>query len=213
MSNKPNLENYVDVAERIAAFKKAYPEGTLQSEVINLTDNRVVVKAYAYRTADDARPAIGHAQEQIPGATPYTRGSELMVCETSAWGRAIAALGFEVRRGTPIATRQEVEAAEGRRAQTQSDDEKLRDVAEQVFGATKTETVVLPAPSAPVAPEGTDASGVCPKHKTPWVRKQGVAKASGKPYDFYACDAPKDEDGFCRARPSIGWVNLQELPF
>lgn len=43
----------------------------------------------------------------IPGATNFTRGSEIENCETSAWGRAIAALGFEVKRG--VASKQEVE--------------------------------------------------------------------------------------------------------
>ena len=66
---------------------------------MELTDSRVTVKAYAYRTPEDARPGIGHSSLEIPGRTPYTKGSEIENCETSAWGRAIAALGFEVKRG------------------------------------------------------------------------------------------------------------------
>jgi hypothetical protein len=65
-----------------------------------------VMQAFAYRTADDKRPGTGWSSLQIPGATPFTKGSEIENCETSAWGRAIAALGFEVKRG--IASRQEV---------------------------------------------------------------------------------------------------------
>lgn len=103
-----NLEDYVGVNERIIAFKEKYPEGVLQSEIVELTDKRVVIKAAAYRTPDDIRPGIGHSALGIPGATPYTRGSELENAETSAWGRAIAALGFEVKKG--IATRGEVES-------------------------------------------------------------------------------------------------------
>lgn len=213
MSSKPNLENYVDVAERIAAFKDKYPEGSLQSEIINLTDSRVVIKAFAYRSADDARPATGHAAETIPGATPYTRGSEIMVCETSAWGRAIAALGFEVRRGTPIASRQEVEAAQARR---EGEDATVAAAAASVFSdGTVLDTVVAPAKQqdAPArVASGSDASK-CPRHQTDWVHKSGTAKATGKPYDFYACDAPKDADGFCRERPDKGWVDLQNIPF
>ena len=110
--NKPDLRDYVDVASRILAFKEKHPDGSLQSEVVELSDKRVVVKAYAYRDKDDTRPGTGHAAERIPGTTPYTAGSELMVCETSAWGRAIAALGFEVKRG--IATSEEVQAAQAR---------------------------------------------------------------------------------------------------
>ena len=69
----------------------------------------IVAKAYAYRTPDDPRPGIGHAQESFPGKTPYTRDSELMNAETSAWGRSIVAvLAADTRRG--VASRDEVAA-------------------------------------------------------------------------------------------------------
>ena len=105
----PNLENYVEVHTRIAAFYEKHPEGSLQStwQVEEVGDQTfVVVKAYAYRHPDDSRPGVGLAWEPFPGKTPYTRDSELMVGETSAWGRAIASLGFEVNRG--IASANEV---------------------------------------------------------------------------------------------------------
>ena len=106
--------DYVDVATRIAEAKAIWPELTLQAQIIDMTDDRVVMKAMAYRTPDDPRPGIGHAWEVIPGRTPYTRGSELMVCETSAWGRALAALGVATKNG--IATAEEVAAAQSRHA-------------------------------------------------------------------------------------------------
>jgi hypothetical protein len=93
------MADYVPVNERIDAFKTAFPDGSLQSEIVELTADRVTVKAYAYRTIDDERPGIGHSSLEIPGRTPYTKGSEIENAETSAWGRAIAALGFEVKRG------------------------------------------------------------------------------------------------------------------
>jgi hypothetical protein len=98
--------DYVTVAQRIEAFYKAYPEGSIQSQIVEMTDKRVVVQAHAYRNAQDPRPGIGHSSMNIPGSTPYTRGSELENTETSAWGRAIAALGFETKAG--IATADEV---------------------------------------------------------------------------------------------------------
>ena len=43
----------------------------------------------------------------MPGKTPYTRDSEVMVAETSAWGRAIvAALAGDTKRG--VASKEEV---------------------------------------------------------------------------------------------------------
>jgi hypothetical protein len=91
MSGPP--PDYVEVKDRIVQFREMYPEGTLQAEIVTMTDSMVVVKAYAYRTADDTRPGTGLASEPIPGKTNFTRDSELMNCETSAWGRAIIAVG------------------------------------------------------------------------------------------------------------------------
>lgn len=101
-----DMKDYVPVNERVDAFYTRYPDGSIQSEIVELTASRVTVKAYAYRKPDDERPGIGHSSLDIPGSTPYTKGSEIENCETSAWGRAIAALGFEVKRG--IASHEEI---------------------------------------------------------------------------------------------------------
>lgn len=110
-------DDYIDVATRIQIFYDRYPNGSLASEyeIREVMEHTwIVVKAYAYRTPDDPRPGMGHAWEHVPGRTPYTLGSELMVGETSAWGRAIAALGIAVHKG--IASAQEVRNAQGAQA-------------------------------------------------------------------------------------------------
>lgn len=101
-----NMSDYVQVNERIAAFYDAHPHGSIQCEIHTLTDKLVVVKATAYRDPTDALPCIAHSQLGIPGSTPYTKGSELENAETSAVGRALAMMGFEVKRS--IASREEV---------------------------------------------------------------------------------------------------------
>lgn len=109
-------DGYVDVATRIAEFYDKYPDGSLQMDPpkYDTIDGQLflVGRAYAYRTPDDVRPGIGHAWEAVPGRTPYTKGSELMVLETSAWGRALAALGIATRAG--VASSEEVQAAQSR---------------------------------------------------------------------------------------------------
>jgi hypothetical protein len=62
-----------------------------------------IVRAEAFRDPDDDRPGVGTAWEPFPGRTPYTRHSELMNAETSAWGRALASLGYEVHNGSASA--------------------------------------------------------------------------------------------------------------
>jgi hypothetical protein len=105
----PNLEGYVEVADRITAFYEKHPEGSLQCKEWHMEEVGdklfVVYTALAYRTPDDARPGVGTAWEPFPGKTNFTRDSELMNCETSSWGRALAALGFV---GKKIASAEEV---------------------------------------------------------------------------------------------------------
>lgn len=93
-----NIDDYVTVPERVVSFYEKFPEGSLQSEIVEMSDHLVVVRSYAYRTPDDPRPGIGHSSLAIPGSTPYTKGSELENAETSAVGRAIAMLGFHVKK-------------------------------------------------------------------------------------------------------------------
>jgi hypothetical protein len=52
------------------------------------------------------------AWEPVPGRTPYTKGSELMVAETSAWGRSLAAIGIATNKS--IASAEEVRSARER---------------------------------------------------------------------------------------------------
>jgi hypothetical protein len=106
-----DMNDYKHVADRVGEFSTKYPEGSLQSDLTPIYNGDTLVgwlcRAYAYRTAADERPGVGHAVEPVPGKTPYTRDSEAMNAETSAWGRAIIALGFSTKK---IASRQEVEA-------------------------------------------------------------------------------------------------------
>ena len=109
------LKDYVDVAERISIFRDKYPTGCLQPANLQqpiltyLLDgkNYIMYTACAYRTPDDPRPGVGVAWELVPGATSFTRGSEVMNAETAAWGRAIVAvLAADTKRG--VASAQEV---------------------------------------------------------------------------------------------------------
>jgi hypothetical protein len=143
----PISDDYQTVAERIRIFRDKYPEGSLRPadlafpfRLLNVSgQDYVVVTAAAYRTPDDKAPGIGQAWELIPGTTEYTRGSELMNAESSAWGRAIiAVLAADSRK---IATSDEVALAQQRRT------EPIVQTAPQVA-----QPVQQPATSTPVAP-------------------------------------------------------------
>ena len=109
-------DDYVPVSERIIAFRAMYPEGTLRpadpSEPFRMIDvDGKVFLAYtaaAYRHPEDPAPGIGCAWEPVPGLTNFTRNSELQNAESSAWGRAIIAVGAaDAKKG--IASQEDVQ--------------------------------------------------------------------------------------------------------
>lgn len=103
-----DLNDYVQVNERIEKFYQQYPDGSIQTEMILNENGMVIFKAYAYRDQEDKKPATGHAMER-EGSTYINKTSHIENCETSAVGRALAMLGFEIKKS--VASREEVENA------------------------------------------------------------------------------------------------------
>lgn len=113
--------DYNEVPVRIREFRGKYPDGCLQPynpkkpfTIVTVGDKTFIAyTAAAYRTPDDPKPGIAVAWEPFPGKTPYTKDSELMNAETSAWGRAlIAVLAADAKR---IASNNEVRNREADR--------------------------------------------------------------------------------------------------
>lgn len=85
-------KDYAQVNERVKAFRMNHPQGCIETEIVSLTDNKVVMKAYAYNE-DHQLLGTGHAYE-IEGSSNINRTSYIENCETSAIGRALAACGY-----------------------------------------------------------------------------------------------------------------------
>jgi hypothetical protein len=104
------LKNYIEVKDRIQMFYDKFPEGTLHFEYKGVLEfggeTYIYGKAFAYPDRDKMNYASGWAWERVP-ARGFAKGAEMMTLETSAWGRAIAALGIAVTKG--IASREEVQ--------------------------------------------------------------------------------------------------------
>jgi hypothetical protein len=121
-------KDYIDVAARITEFRAKHPNGYLAplnpGEPFKIVDINgrvfIVVVSGAYREPGDTSPGVGMAWEQFPGTTPYTRNSELMNAETSAWGRAIIAVGAaDSKKG--IASAEEVRNRQAERDEPAAD--------------------------------------------------------------------------------------------
>ena len=106
MSNFNIDPAYTEVSERMKIARELWPESIFRPvdplnpyQIVTIKDlSYVVFSAALYRDPEDLLPAIGTAWEEIPGRTPYTKGSELMNAETSAWGRACIAAGIPSKK-------------------------------------------------------------------------------------------------------------------
>ena len=100
-------KNYVLVNERVKAFRMLYPEGTITTEIIDMHDEVVVMKATVL-DGDQKLLATGMAYEK-ESSTYINKTSYIENCETSAVGRALGFLGIGV--DTSIASYEEVQNA------------------------------------------------------------------------------------------------------
>jgi len=100
MAGRFNLDDYVDVAERIDQFYAKYPEGRLLTELVNVANwqgkqTQFIVKSYAF----DGQNLLstGLAEESF-GTSGPNQTSALENAETSSLGRCLANLNFSTTR-------------------------------------------------------------------------------------------------------------------
>ena len=188
-----NLEDYETVEERLVKFWKEHPDGRIDTELIEATPSRFIVRATIYRTEADARHwtsglAFEHISDRGVNST-----SALENCETSAIGRALANAGY---------------ATKGKRA-SREEMSKVATAQPNKFEQRIAEKILVEKPSDPWTieqkpmPVNLDEAltqlndGIKPqeipmcKHG---ARKemQGVGKTN-KPYYGMVCTAPKDQ--------------------
>ena len=85
-------KEYAEVPQRVRAFRKLYPKGSLTSELIMYQDGVFVVKATA---CDENGNVLGTGlayEKEV--STFINKTSALENCESSAWGRCLAACGI-----------------------------------------------------------------------------------------------------------------------
>ena len=105
-TGETEIKKYANVNERIKAFRKLYPEGTIETEIISHNDGIVVMKANIFN--DMKLLATGTAYEDQQSSY-INNTSYIENCETSAVGRALAMLGLGIE--TSIASAEEIDNA------------------------------------------------------------------------------------------------------
>lgn len=110
-------KDYVEVNQRIIAFRKLYPEGIIETEIVSLDkDNEgngiCVIKATvsSTMTTEGTRCVLGTGiAYEKENSTFINKTSYIENCETSAVGRALGMCGFGI--DTSIASAEEVKTA------------------------------------------------------------------------------------------------------
>ena len=100
-------KDYVLVNERLKAFRNAYSGWSIETEIIELTNERCVMQAVIKDDKGTTR-ATGTAYE-MANSSFINKTSYIENCETSAWGRALGCLGIGI--DTSIASAEEVQTA------------------------------------------------------------------------------------------------------
>ena len=99
-------KQYAEVNQRIKAFRMLYPEGTIETELINI-DNGICIMRAVIKNGELVL-GTGTAYEK-ENSTFINKTSYIENCETSAVGRALAMCGIGI--DTSIASKEEVENA------------------------------------------------------------------------------------------------------
>lgn len=96
-------KEYVEVNERIRAFRELHPKGSIMTEMVSNQDGMCVFKTNII--VDNQILATGHAYER-EGSTFINKTSYVENCETSSIGRALGVLGIGI--DTSVASAEEV---------------------------------------------------------------------------------------------------------
>ena len=95
-------KDYAEVNQRVIAFRKLFPHGDIQVELVEMNDDHVVMKATAYSiymmengNLTYRRLATDYAEEKR-NASSINKTSAMENCSTSAKGRVLGSIGIGI---------------------------------------------------------------------------------------------------------------------
>jgi hypothetical protein len=204
-----DLSQYETVDERLHKWWGLYPDGRVETEVIEATNTRFIVICRLFKTEADLKPcATGLASETVSDRG-VNANFALPNCETSAIGRAISNTGLSAKGKRP--SREEMASVNEKQftpkygrpgSKSAAMEMALHLVDAQPKDNSNGSVPVVWAVGESVAQIGevVDVSFTC-RHGD-MVKKEGIAKATQKPYAGYVCTAAKPDQ--CDAK----WAKL-----
>ena len=204
-----NLEDYTTVQERSNIFWERYKNGAVRTRIISESDTRVVVVCELFRDNSDEKPfATGEAKEVISDRG-VNRDFALENCATSARGVAFKVANIGTEKNGP--SREEMArvnekqfkpkyGAPGSKSAAMEMALHLVDSQSKDNNDGSIPTVWSVGESVAQIGEVVAVGFTC-RHGD-MIKKEGVAKATKKPYAGYVCSAPKEDQ--CDAK----WAKL-----
>ena len=190
-----NLAEYETVEERISKWWKAFPDGRIETTIIDATQTSFIVMALLYRTEADAKPSATGLAHEVITAKGVNSTSALENCETSAIGRALANAGFATKGKR--ASREEMEKV----ARVTNDATTIKIQADL---SNDWESFLTDAPQSPTTlAQGVEmvSSAMAAKILEPapmcahgaMSRKEGISAKTNKPYGGWVCTGPRND--------------------
>ena len=211
-----NLADYETVETRLEKWHGQFPDGRIETELVEASNTRYIVVCKLFKTEVDAKPcASGIASETISDRG-VNATSALENCETSAIGRALANAGFAAK-GKRASREEMVKVVND---EPKSFQEKL-DSKQNIYGksgrAAAIETALRSsfeadkdvAPVAWTVGDVVSEIGASIPNEPPacehgHILKEGISKG-GKPYRGYVCKAKQCEPKWAKLTANGKW--------
>jgi hypothetical protein len=211
-----NLADYETVETRLEKWHAQFPDGRLETELVEASNTRFIVVCKLFKTEADPKPCSSGIASETISDRGVNATSALENCETSAIGRALANAGFAAK-GKRASREEMVKVVND---EPKSFQEKL-DSKQNIYGKSGRSAVIETAlrssfeadkDVAPVAwtvgdvvsEIGASIPNEPPACEHGHILKEGISKG-GKPYRGYVCKAKQCEPKWAKLTANGKW--------
>jgi len=206
-----NINDYETVEVRLARFIADYPDFRIDTQLVEASSTRFIVRSAIYRTFMDAVPfATGLAYEMVADRGIMST-SALEVCETSSLGRSLANAGYAAKGKRPSQSEMaKVISAESEPKTIYGRPNSRSAVVEQALRTSFVEDKKEPEPIVWSVGDVVDQIGTAIPNPPPecehgHILKQGIS-TGGRPYYGYVCKSKvKEHAVWAKMSPNGRW--------